>query len=237
MEKTKKVLKVFVLIVGIASILTLTSCASLLASMFGFEVNAPENSDSSLLFVELVAYTWDQSGAVDDSLIQVNYMSGFFPVVVDERGEELPFSVIEGLTTAGLIYYRENISSGKYTLKGFRYLWMSRYAFMNSPIKDLKFDGQRSDWVEVQFYELPEPITIDLKAGTADSLGRYKVYYELREYDYTRNDNLKREDDSYKMILFRYEDILPKDTSTLELMKQWKYKPWQLWAQRSTLSK
>ena len=218
-------------------VLLSTSCASMLAGMFGLEVDPPESEDSSLLFVELIAYTWDEEGTRSDSLVEVNYRRGFFPIVVDEMGNEVAFSHIEGMSEAGIVYHSANLPVGNYMLKGFRYLWMTHYNFMHSPIVKLKFDGQRKDeFIEIQEYPLPEPVKITVEPGKVASLGSYKLYYELREYDYIRDDNLVRMDDDYKMISLRYENINPEDTQVLKLMQNWTYKPWVLWNQRNPLN-
>ena len=218
--------------------LTMTSCASMLAGMFGLEVDPPVAVDSSLLFVEMIAFTEGEEGTRSDSLVEVNFRRGFYPIVVDQAGNEVSFDHIEGLASAGIIYHSANIPSGTYTLKGFRYLWMSHYNFMHSPIKDLKFDGQRSDeFIEIQELALSEPVQITIKSGTVASLGSYKIYYELQEIEYRKNENLQRKDDEYRLNMFRYVDINPRDTHLLEMMQDWTYKPWKLWNERNPLAK
>ena len=235
----KTIMKRVFLVVAILTLLFVTtSCASLLAGMLGLEVDPPQTPESSLLFVELRAYTWDQSGERDDDVIELNFMSGFYPIVVDQSGNEVTFDYIEGLTDAGIIYHSANLPAGNYTLKGFRYLWMTSDNFLNSPIKDLQFDGQRNDqWIEIQEYPLPKPIQIAIKPGTVHSLGSYKVYFELRDYDYVRDDNLVRKDDLNKMVKWEYEETNPNDTFVLDMMQDWTYKPWQLWNERNPLAK
>ncbi|MDD3996826.1 MAG: hypothetical protein PHH86_03835 [Sphaerochaetaceae bacterium] len=235
----KKIMKRIILGVAILTLIFVsTSCATMLAGMLGLEVDPPESVESSLLFVELRAYTWNQSGERDDDVLDLNYTSGFYPIVINQYGNEVAFDHIEGLTDAGIIFHSANLPAGNYTLKGFRYLWMTRYNFLNSPIKDLKFDGQRKDqWIEIQEYPLPTPIEIVVQPGTVHSLGSYKVYFELRDYDYVRDDNLVRQDDDYKMVKWEYEEINPKDTLILNMMQKWTYKPWQLWNQRNPLAK
>lgn len=239
MPGKKQILKhaaIITLIVLMA--LTMTSCASMLAGMFGLEVDPPATEDSSLLFVEMIAYTRLEDGTRSDSLMEINFRRGFYPIVVDQAGNEVRFEHIEALASAGIIYHSANIPSGTYTLKGFRYLWMTHHNFMHSPIKDLKFDGQRSDeFIEIQELALPEPVQITVKPGTVASLGSYKFYYELQEYEYIKNDNLQRKDDEYRLNMFRYEDVNPNDTHLLELMQDWTYKPWKLWNERNPLAK
>ncbi len=235
MKKRSMVQKVLLAMLLVWIIFTFSSCASLMAGLLGFDVAPPATSDSSLLFVELVAYTEGQRGTVDDDVVEVNFTSGFFPVVVDESGKEVPFSVIEGMTEAGLVFYKENLEPGIYTLQGIRYLWMTDYAFMNSPIRDMEFDGQRTDWVERQFFALDEPVSMELKAGSADSIGRYKAYFELMSDQYEKNPNMSVEDDENKAVLFRIESAEPENKMTLQLMKKWTYEPWQLWNIRSVL--
>lgn len=228
---------VAIVLVILTILLVGTSCASLLAGMFGLEVDPPESPESSMLLVELRAYTWDQTGERDDDLAVMTYMSGFYPIVVDQYGNEIPFNHIEALSSAGIIFHSANISGGSYTLKGFRYLWMTRDNFMNSPIKDLKFDGQRNDqFIEIQEYPLSKPIEIDVKPGTVHSLGSYKVYYELRDYDYVKDDTLVRKDDMNKMVKWEYEELNPNDTHVLTMMQDWTYEPWKLWNRRNPLA-
>lgn len=237
-EKKRSLKQVAIITLIVLVALTMTSCASMLAGVFGLEVDPPVSQDSSLLFVELIAFTGDEEGTRSDSLIEVNYRRGFYPIVVDQAGNEVFFNHIEGLTSAGLIYHSANIPAGTYTLKGFRYLWMTHHNFMNSPIKDLKFDGQRSDeFIEIQELALPEPVQITIKPGAVASLGSYKLYYELQEYAYIKNDDLQRKDDEYRMNMFRYEDIKPNDTHLLVMMQDWTYKPWKLWNERNPLAK
>ncbi len=143
MKKKEVRYKNFLALLLVLITLTLSSCASLMAGLLGFDVAPPASSESSLLFVELVAYTDGQRGTMDDDVVEVNFTSSFIPVVVDENGKEVSFSVIEGMTEAGLVFYKENLEPGSYTLQGIRYLWMTDYAFMNSPpIKDMEFDGR-----------------------------------------------------------------------------------------------
>ncbi len=227
--------KVLTALLMVLITISLGSCASLMAGLLGFDVAPPESNDASLLFVELIAYTDGQRGTVDDDVVEVNFTSGFFPVVEDGDGNEVPFSVIEGMTEAGLVYYKENLKPGTYTLKGVRYIWMSDYAFMNSPIKDMEFDGQRTDWVERQFFALDEPVVLELKPGTADSMGSYKAYFELMSDQYRKNPSLTMEDDENKAVLFRIESAEPNNKTVLSMMQEWTYEPWQLWNQRSVL--
>jgi hypothetical protein len=49
---------------------------------------------------------------------------------------------------SGLVFFKENLQPGTCILQGIRYLWMSDYAFMNSPIREMEFDGQRTEWME-----------------------------------------------------------------------------------------
>lgn len=235
MKKGSTVQHILLALLLVLITLTLSSCASLMAGLLGFDVAPPASSESSLLFVELVAYTEGQQGTVDDDVVEVNFTSGFFPVVVDENGKEVPFSVIEGMTEAGLVFYKENLQPGTYTMQGIRYLWMTDYAFMNSPIKDMEFDGQRTEWVERQFFALDEPVSLELKPGSTDSLGRYKAYFELMSDQYEKDPNLSVEDDENKAVLFRIESAEPENKETLKLMNNWTYEPWQLWNQRSVL--
>ena len=177
--------------------------------------------------VELIAYTAGEAGSETSSLMKNTAQSGFFPVVYGPDGGEVPFRHIEGLTEAGLVYFMENLKPGLYSLEGFRYVWMTDYAFLNSPVKDLKFDGQRTEWVQRDFHPLPSPIKIDVKPGTTTSFGRYKVYYELKELS-----SDKRIDDGTRLILFSYDNILPQDRSLLNLIEKWQYGSWPAWAAR-----
>jgi hypothetical protein len=140
------------------------------------------------------------------------------------------------MTEAGLVFHHANLDPGTYTLKGFRYLWMTDYNFLNSPIRDLKFDGQRKDeFIETEFLPLPEPIYITVEPGTVHTLGVYELYYELQETLYQRNPEMPRQDDAYKLVDYSYQHINPDDPHLLALMTEWQHPAWIEWNKRNPL--
>lgn len=207
----------------------LSSCASFFASMFGFEVDAPETPQSSMVLVELIACEDRVNCDAQNSLVKNSFQSGFFPVVTGPGGAEVPFNHIEALTEAGLVFFKENIPAGTYTLEGIRYLWMTNYNFLHSPIKDLKFDGQREDeFIEVKYYPMPQPITMEIQPGSVASFGRIQVYYQTKY----AAEGSREADDEYDLAAFSYEGIYPEDRTVLNLMDKWQYGSWPDWNRR-----
>jgi hypothetical protein len=219
--------KIITISLILGMVLLVSSCTSFIAGLAGFNVDPPASADSSLVLVELIAYTAGEAGTETSSLMKNTVQSGFYPVVFGPDGTEIPFKHIDALSEAGLVFFLENIPSGLYSLEGFRYVWMTDNAFLNSPIKELKFDGQRTDMVERNFYPLPSPVKIEIKPGTTASFGRYKVYYELKELD-----SDTKLDDGTRMVLFSYDNILPNDTNLLDLIEKWQYGSWPDWNAR-----
>lgn len=233
---TRKLQIIGLVLIMLIAMVSLSSCVSLLASLLGIEVEPPDSPESSLLFVELIAFTDGQSGTRDSDMVANGFSSGFFPVVVDEDGNEVSFVNIEAMTEAGLVFHHANLDPGTYTLKGFRYLWMTDYNFLNSPIKDLKFDGQRDDeFIETEFHPLPEPITLEVEPGTVASFGSYKAYYLLKESVYRQKPEMPKQDDENKMVEFGFLGINPDDTHLLEMMRDWTHSGWVEWNKRNPL--
>lgn len=126
-----------------------------------------------------------------------------------------------GMRESGLVFFKENLQPGTYTLQGIRYLWMSDYAFMNSPIREMEFDGQRTEWMERQFFALDEPVKLQRKPGCADSLGRCMACFQLMGDQYGKGPNLVVVDDENKAVLCRIESAEPGNKETLNLMNNW----------------
>lgn len=219
-------MKRIVVLVGVAIVL-LSSCATILGGLVGQlfpEVDPPESADASMAVVELIAYTEGEAGTDGSRTFNNLVNSGFYPVVTDGSGNELHFGNIDALADAGMVYYAENIDAGTYTLKGFRYLWMTHDDYMNTPIKELKFDGQNdAEWQQTSFYPLPEPLTFSVGASTIESFGRFNVHYTLKDEG----------DERYSIDKWEYVAVSPDDKEVLSIMKDWRSGNWTNWNARN----
>ncbi len=207
--------------------LVLSSCATILGGILGEmfpAVDEPKNPDSSMIVIELIAYTDGEEGTIDSRNYNNLPNSGFYPVVEGPDGTELSFESLDSSTRSGFIYWASNVQSGNYTLTGFRYLWMTHDDYMNTPIKDLQFEGQNdAAWQKKSFYPLAEEITEEIQAGTVASMGRYKVYYTLKEEGQER----------FNIESWEYSGIDPNSTNALADMKNWRSGNWPAWNQRN----
>ena len=210
------------------AVLLISSCATILGGLIGQlfpTVDAPEGPSSSMLVVELIAYTRGEEGTEESRNYNNLVNSGFFPVVVGPGGFELAFQNIDAVATSGMLYVEENIQPGTYTLEGFRYLWMTHTDYVNTPIKDLKFDGQNAaEWQRTNFYPLPSPVKIQVKPGAVQTLGRYTVFYTLKDTG----------DERYNTASWEYQQILPETDNSLRVMKSWEANNWPAWSERNS---
>ncbi len=215
------------LLVGVAAVLLLASCASpppLIRDTEPPSVAPPRDEASSLLAVELIAYTSGQRGTEGSRKVLNQPESGFYPVVLGPGGEEVRFYNHDHDPDSGMIYYRENLSPGVYTLIGFRYQWVRMYDLQRLPAHQRYFDGQRRQpWQQSTMLNLPRPVPLYLRPGSVDSLGRHVISYELE----------KQGDHYYALSTWRYRRSSPGDTHVLQVIKNWYAGAWPMWNARN----
>lgn len=202
------------LLFAATGMLFLFSCISLFP-----EVVTVSNDTSSLIVFEMEPTTSIKtSRGVHKNRFRVNTVnSGFYPVVIDPDGNEVSFRLFEGSTRGGTYYYKENMNAGTYKITGIRYLYMTHYDFIHTPIKDLKFDGQRqAAWSKTEFYPLPQPVSINVRPSKMESLGRYSFFFE------TVGDDKPLDDLRWKITQLKYENIEPENKNSLQDMKNWR---------------
>jgi|GEM_PF-4299972 len=203
------------------SLLFLVSCVTLFP-----EVTTMSGDTSSLIVLETdpVKGVSTSRGMLKERS-RVNMVNtGFYPVVTDSDGNEVSFRLFEGSTRGGTYYYLENVKPGKYTVTGFRYLYMTHYDFIHVPIKDLKFDGQRKEaWQKTDFYPLPKPVTVQVRPGKMESLGRYVFYFE------TVAEKEPLADLRWKITTLNFESVEPDNKNSLQDMKNWRGGEWVNW--------
>ena len=209
-----------------ASVLMMVSCATepVYRTEFPPPVKAPESEASSLLVVELIAYTSGQRGTAVSRMMENLPEAGFYPVVIGPGGKEITFSNYDISPNSGMVFYRENLSPGVYTLIGFRYLWLSEKDMTLMPPQHQYFDGQRAaPWQQTKLLALRRVVPIYLKPGTVESLGRYTIYYT----------HLGADEDPYRLEGWRYRRTEPANKHVLSVMKHWHTANWTKWNARN----
>ncbi len=216
-----------ILVIGFFTLLLALSCRTappIVKQEIPPNVDQPKTEASSLLTLELVASTSEERRTAFSRTMQNLVQSGFYPVVIGPGGNEVSFENYDLSPNAGMIYFKENLPPGVYTLVGFRYLWVKLDELPQIPGRERSFDGQRTaEWQQVEFHPLRRPIPLYLRPGTVDSLGRYTVRYEKEE----------RGTEYHALSNWRYYRVQPADDHVLRVMKGWYSGNWTAWNVRN----
>ncbi|GAB6097640.1 hypothetical protein JCM14469_38940 [Desulfatiferula olefinivorans] len=199
----------------------LASCVSLFP-----KVETAAGPGASLIVLELEPLeTVTTERGTHTNRFRVNTVnSGFYPVVLDPKGREVTFRLFEGSGRGGTYYYKENVGEGTYTFTGIRYLYMTHHDFITTPIKDLTFDGQRTDgWAKTEFYPLPKPVTLTVRPSKMESLGRYHFTFQ------TVGDTKPLDELRWKLSRFDYGTLEPDNKNSLQDIKNWRAGEWVSW--------
>jgi len=184
-------------------------------------IDPPRSEASSLLAVELIAYTSGQRGTPASRYMHHSHASGFYPVVIGPGGREVDFTQYDPGDAAGMIYYRENLQPGVYILIGFRYHWMSR-----DDIHSLPESSESWRYARLQHQDLlplRQPVHVYLTPGRAAALGRYTLSFSIHG----------RGNDYYRLTDWRYRRISPDHDHVLRIFKDWHQSHWSAWNARN----
>lgn len=207
------------LLVLVLSIVLLTGCIAIKSAA----VNPVEKpGESSMLVVEAKILENYGMGFRNSSIQTVD--EGWYPLVKGPGGKLIEFRLFDAGSKGGPYYYAENIPAGKYTLKGWRYLWMTQNDFLTTPIKDLSFTGPEPQSFQQKIdYLLKKPHSVNLKRGTIDTLGTYSFKYEVVSAK-NMNANNRRKPVSFEWL---QHDFSGKNV--MSDMKTWTEENWAGW--------
>lgn len=210
--------KLFLLLV-ILQLFLLNGCLTLVPANVD---PVAEPGVSSLLLVEASLMENYGMGYRDSS--NQNVDEGWYPLVEGPDGSLVAFKYSNRGSKGGPYYYAENVSAGRYTIIGWRYLWMTQTKFLNTPIKDLKFGGpEPRPFQNVDDRMLDTPYSVDVKAGTIATLGTFSIKYAVVSAKDMNADN-KRE-----IFQFEWTGHDKAGTNIMSDITSWKDDNWPQW--------
>ncbi len=194
-------------------------------------VDKPETPESSLIALQ---FSIDNKGELE-TFANLNW-SMWTPIVKKEDGTIVEFRVNTGLVDMTTLYYKENLTPGKYTLIGFEHVYtdyakLSKYELTHGKVFVTKNPYDDKPYRVKQFFPLEEPYEFTLKPGTMMTLGHYVIKYRYKEGPSgSSHDRYRVVEDRTKILMADIED-----QHVLELMKPWATKKWKLWNKRNPL--
>jgi hypothetical protein len=203
-----------------ALVLMLSSCMSMLG--LWPDVEPPMNASSSMLVVE----AGEGAPGDSESLFNSNF-TGWAPWVEDEHGNLIAFKPFDIESRLDSFFYAENLSPGKYTLKGFIHVYTD-YSKLSDG--ELASYGPFAEYPyhERQFFQIDEPIVLDLEAAAIDSFGRYYITYDWKDGASGNTDDRWKVTES--SVSIGYDAA---DRKALRVAKNWATPNWKLWNERN----
>jgi hypothetical protein len=207
------------------SLFLVVGITSTFAGLFP-SVSKPNSPDASLIALQ---FSIDDQGELIP-FTNTN-VSMWTPVVKKEDGTIVEFRVFNGGVDMTTIYYKENLTAGKYTLLGFNHVYVS-YDKLHKYEEELgktvvlaKEPYAHKPYHVVQFFPLEQPYEFTLDPNVMMTLGHYAIKYK-------NNGGITgTTDDRYKVIESETKIVKADktDQSLLVYMKQWATKKWKMW--------
>ncbi len=207
------------------SLIFVVGISSTFAGLFP-KIDKPNSPEASLIALQ---FSIDDKGELIP--FSNTNVSMWTPVVKKEDGTIVEFRVFNGGADMTTIYYKENLTAGKYTLLGFNHVYVDygklhKYEEeLGKPFTLYKEPYANKPYHVIQFFPLDKPYEFTLKPNVMMTLGNYVIKYKINGgVAGTTDDRYRVIEDETKIVMADKED-----QSLLAYMKPWATKKWKMW--------